>query len=126
MELKHKGKELSPKAEARISSALAAIEQANSQFDWDKYAVYVTVRVSYRWRLPIFPKRNVFLDVCELTDTWEQGQDDLEIPAGVFGDAPWKKRPLRRNHCPKWIFRMRDLKAKKRRGKVVITMKKGE
>jgi hypothetical protein len=112
-----KGKEISPKAEARIISALAAIEQANPSIDWDKYKAYVIVRKFSRWRiLDIFPVRRVFLDLVDKSEI-----NELNIPAGTFGDKPWKKKGL--GGRPMWCFRLNDLEAKKRSGKIHIKMK---
>ena len=125
MKIQGKGnQQVSPKALERIMSVLAAIERENPQIDWDKYGAYISVRKQYR-RWKIFPQRNVFIDVC-LAPQIDREKETLEIPAGTFRPEAWKKRPVAVHGGPKWAFRMRDLKARKRHGKVMITMKEGE
>lgn len=119
MKLNCKGKEISPKAEARVNSALDAIvrAKANSHIEWDNYQAYVIVRKFSRWRiLDIFPMTRVFVDIVDKTVKTE-----IEIPAEVFGHA-YKKKGLGGRTA--WTIRFRDLKAHRAffSGKITVKM----
>lgn len=117
MKITSKGKVISPKAEERIKTVLAAIEQANPQVSWDNYLAIVKVRkfCRFRWLGSIFYTTRVFVDLKE------DNRDKyiIKVPEEFLGKV-YKKRPLKDTT---YIFRFGDLEAKRKRGKIHIKMK---
>ena len=104
-------KVVSPKAEERFQTMLAAIEASNPQINWEKYKAHATVRKYYRWLIPIFPRKKVFLDIVEIVEKTER--TEITIPAEVFNSPiDWIKRSL--GGSEKFCFRLNEMRSRKR------------
>lgn len=107
MEIKLKGKTLSPAALVRLKVALGAIVRANPSQNWDNFKAYVTVRKQtgpWPWQ-KIFPARRVYLDLVD-----KSLKPEITIPEEVFGKA-YEKKGL--GGRPIWSIRFSDMKAVK-------------
>lgn len=109
-----KRKELSPKAEERISSCLAAIERANPNIRWSNFEAHLRIRFFARFRLftQLFSFKKVFIDIKKV----RQEEDTIIIPKEVFG-MEYKKRPIR---TLTYVIRLQDLVVSKKKKTFII------